>query len=99
MTVFIASTSVGSDYHQREQNSSSKMRQGEYTTDLDDVTLLKHLVQNHSGFSDLKPEEYYDSAPRLCKLTFYSLTIQHLDKVWSSFLVLKICLSSNRLAV
>ena len=65
----------------------------------DDVTLLKHLVQNHSGFSDLKPEEYYDSAPRLYKLTFYSLTIQHLDKVWSSFLVLKICLSSNRLAV
>ncbi|KAG2323391.1 hypothetical protein Bca52824_016604 [Brassica carinata] len=78
MTYFIASTSsiffryvldhpysVCSDNQQREQNSSSKMRQGEYTTDLDDVTLLKRLVQNHGGFTDLKPEEYYDSAPRL----------------------------------
>ncbi|CAF1930831.1 hypothetical protein Bca4012_073081 [Brassica carinata] len=27
---------------------------------LDDVTLLKRLVQNQGGFSDLKPEEYYD---------------------------------------
>ncbi|CAG7864003.1 unnamed protein product [Brassica rapa] len=27
---------------------------------LDDVTLLKRLVQNDGGCSDLNPEEYYD---------------------------------------
>lgn len=51
----------------------------DYTTDLNEVTLLKRfLYENKGDFSDMKPEEFDYSAMRLCKLLFYSLTIQHL---------------------
>ncbi|CAF1892562.1 hypothetical protein HID58_046044 [Brassica napus] len=69
MTVFIASTSsINSDLLQillvqtitKENITSARRCAKASILQLDDVTLLKHLVQNHGGFSDLKPEEYYD---------------------------------------
>ncbi|KAF2563297.1 hypothetical protein F2Q70_00014814 [Brassica cretica] len=44
----------------KENRTSARRGAKASILQLDDVTLLKRLVQNHGGFSDLKPEEYYD---------------------------------------